>query len=70
MGRPFSEGDLFRVAYAFEQATRYRRPPQGMPPLTALRDGSGAESDHHCLGARDTCSRFETRLIQAKPLKS
>lgn len=34
MGRPFSEGALFRLAYAFEQATRHRRPPHGTPPLT------------------------------------
>ncbi len=33
MGRPFSEADLFSLAYAFEQATRHRRPPQGTPPL-------------------------------------
>ena len=33
MGRPFSEVDLFRVAYAFEQATRHRRPPRPAPPL-------------------------------------
>ncbi len=33
LGRPWSEGDLLRIAYAFEQATRYRRPPQSTPPL-------------------------------------
>jgi amidase len=26
-GRPFSEPTLFRIAYAFEQATKHRRPP-------------------------------------------
>ena len=30
LGRPFSEPDLLRVAYAFEQATHHRR----LPPLT------------------------------------
>jgi len=33
LGRPFSEGDLFGYAFAFEQATRHRRPPASAPPL-------------------------------------
>ncbi len=33
LGRPWSEGQLLRIAYAFEQATRYRQPPQSTPPL-------------------------------------
>ena len=28
LGRPWSEGTLIRLAYAFEQATRFRRPPE------------------------------------------
>jgi amidase len=32
-GRPWSEPTLFRIAYAFEQATRYRRPPTFRPTL-------------------------------------
>jgi Asp-tRNA(Asn)/Glu-tRNA(Gln) amidotransferase A subunit family amidase len=28
LGRPFAEPDLIRFAYAYEQATRHRRPPQ------------------------------------------
>jgi amidase len=31
--RPFSEGTLFRLAYAYEQATHHRRPPPSVPPL-------------------------------------
>lgn len=32
-GRPFAEGLLFRLAYAYEQGTRHRRPPPDFPPL-------------------------------------
>ncbi|MBI1872654.1 MAG: amidase [Acidobacteria bacterium] len=32
-GRPWDEPKLFRVAYAYEQATRHRRPPSTVPPL-------------------------------------
>lgn len=33
LARPFEEGTIFRIAYAYEQATRQRRPPEGYPPL-------------------------------------
>ncbi len=33
LGRPYAEGLLFRLAYAYEQATGHRRPPAGFPPL-------------------------------------
>jgi Asp-tRNA(Asn)/Glu-tRNA(Gln) amidotransferase A subunit family amidase len=33
LGRPWSEGQLLRFAYAYEQATGHRRPPPGAPPL-------------------------------------
>lgn len=33
LGRPFSEGTLFRIAYGFEQATHHRRPPASTPAL-------------------------------------
>lgn len=32
-GRPWSEATLIGVAYAYEQATRHRRPPPSTPPL-------------------------------------
>jgi Asp-tRNA(Asn)/Glu-tRNA(Gln) amidotransferase A subunit family amidase len=35
VGRPWSESTLIRLAYAYEQATRHRRPPPGMPSLAA-----------------------------------
>ena len=35
MGREFSEGMLLRFAYAYEQATKHRRPPATTPPLSA-----------------------------------
>src|SRR5262249_15786630 len=33
LGRPFSEAVLIKLAYAYEQATRHRRPPKSTPPL-------------------------------------
>ena len=33
LGRPWSEPELIRIAYAYEQATHHRRPPASTPPL-------------------------------------
>jgi amidase len=33
LGRPFTEGDLFKIAYSYEQATLHRRPPWTTPAL-------------------------------------
>jgi amidase len=33
LGRPWSEATLFRLAYAYEQATHHRHPPESAPPL-------------------------------------
>jgi Asp-tRNA(Asn)/Glu-tRNA(Gln) amidotransferase A subunit family amidase len=33
MGRPFAEGTLFKIGYAYEQGTRHRKPPASTPPL-------------------------------------
>ena len=33
LARPYDEGALFRLAYAYEQGTRHRRPPDGFPEL-------------------------------------
>jgi Asp-tRNA(Asn)/Glu-tRNA(Gln) amidotransferase A subunit family amidase len=33
LGRPWSEPVLIRIAYAFERATRFHRPPPSTPPL-------------------------------------
>jgi Asp-tRNA(Asn)/Glu-tRNA(Gln) amidotransferase A subunit family amidase len=33
LGRPFSESRLLGLGYAFEQATRHRRPPRTTPAL-------------------------------------
>lgn len=34
MGRPFTEGMLFQYGYAYERATKRRRPPKTTPPLS------------------------------------
>jgi len=33
VGRLFGEPDIIKIAYAYEQATRHRRPPEKFPPL-------------------------------------
>jgi amidase len=33
MGRPYDDGAMIKLAYAYEQATRHRRPPRTTPPL-------------------------------------
>ena len=33
LARPYDEGTLFRLAYAYEQGTLHRRPPEGFGPL-------------------------------------
>ena len=35
LGRPWSEPILLNLAYSFEQATKYRRPPVSTPPLSS-----------------------------------
>ena len=35
LGRPYSEGLLFKLAYAYEQGTQHRRPPEGFPALSS-----------------------------------
>jgi Asp-tRNA(Asn)/Glu-tRNA(Gln) amidotransferase A subunit family amidase len=35
LGRPWSEPTLIKIGYAYEQATRHRRPPANTPPLAA-----------------------------------
>ena len=37
LARPYAEGVLFRLAYAYEQATRHRRPPPGFGALKSGR---------------------------------
>src|SRR5437870_13551042 len=33
MGRPYDEGTILKLAYAYEQATHHRKPPQSAPAL-------------------------------------
>lgn len=35
LGKPWTEAKLLSIAYSFEQATHFRRPPQSAPPLAA-----------------------------------
>lgn len=37
LGRPWSEAKLLSLAYSFEQATQFRRPPESAPPLAPER---------------------------------
>ena len=39
LGRPYSEGVLFRLAYAYEQGTQHRKPPIGFPKLEEAPEG-------------------------------
>jgi len=41
LGRPYDEGLLFRVAYAYEQATEHRRPPEAFPELRRTPNEGG-----------------------------
>lgn len=37
MGRPYEDGNVIKLAYAYEQATRHRRPPEITPDLPRER---------------------------------
>ncbi len=43
LGRPFSEPQLFKLAYAFEQGTLFRRCPASTPALPGERFEYGAD---------------------------
>jgi Asp-tRNA(Asn)/Glu-tRNA(Gln) amidotransferase A subunit family amidase len=47
-GRPYSEPTIIKLAYAYEQATRHRRPPTTTPPLAT----TGTASDEPGSGAK------------------
>ncbi len=36
-GRPYDEGTVIKLAYAYEQETRHRKPPNNTPPLPGAR---------------------------------
>jgi amidase len=33
MGKPYDDGTMIKLAYAYEQGTRHRRPPESTPKL-------------------------------------
>jgi Asp-tRNA(Asn)/Glu-tRNA(Gln) amidotransferase A subunit family amidase len=37
LGRAWDEEKIIRYAYAYEQATHYRKPPGSVPPLTPMK---------------------------------
>lgn len=39
LGRPYAEGLLFKLAYAYEQGTQHRRAPEGFPSLLPTSSG-------------------------------
>jgi Asp-tRNA(Asn)/Glu-tRNA(Gln) amidotransferase A subunit family amidase len=39
LARPYAEGLLFKLAYAYEQGTHHRRPPEGFPSLRTPGEG-------------------------------
>jgi len=39
LGRPYTEGLLFKYAYAYEQGTLHRRSPEGFPELSMGEEG-------------------------------
>ncbi|MFQ5792035.1 MAG: amidase family protein, partial [Acidobacteriota bacterium] len=43
LGEAWSEPTLIRIAYAYEQFTRHRRPPSSTPPLHGVGWSSGRE---------------------------
>lgn len=43
LGRSFSEPTLFKLAYAYEQATKHRRPPAAFGPLPPNRQPAGRQ---------------------------
>jgi Asp-tRNA(Asn)/Glu-tRNA(Gln) amidotransferase A subunit family amidase len=45
LGRPWTEAQLIRFAYAYEQASNHRRAPRNAPPLTASSGGDLAAQE-------------------------
>jgi Asp-tRNA(Asn)/Glu-tRNA(Gln) amidotransferase A subunit family amidase len=33
LGRPYDDANMIKLAYAYEQATRHRKPPPSVTPL-------------------------------------
>ena len=59
IGREFAESDLIRLAYAFEQATGHRRPPDSTPSLVAPPPPVAIEVGQAAAGGAALRGRFE-----------
>ena len=40
LGLPYSDAELIKLAYAYEQATKHRKPPTSTPALSAAAAGA------------------------------
>jgi amidase len=61
-GRAWSEALLIKLAYAYEQGTKHRRPP-AFPPTVALNGRQGHRARVGFLLASPACHRDETDRI-------
>ena len=52
LGRAWDEATLIRLAYAYEQATKHRRPPETVPPLPPTYTRSGSPTTLASFGLR------------------
>jgi Asp-tRNA(Asn)/Glu-tRNA(Gln) amidotransferase A subunit family amidase len=59
IGREFAEADLLRLAYAYEQATRHRQPPESTPSVVAPPLPVGVTVEHDDVSGPGLRARFD-----------